>query len=936
MEIGASPNTLPRNLSDKESARRTAVRTASGSIQLEGRRTDINHIFDGTERRPEFVNDPTPTIIALRRFHPVRLQRYISNELNITDTPFADQLSYSKLLKNPMFWGRSLTFFFSVILCALSMAYTVAQQSTVTLKLITKCDPKEPQQIWSHSLESADFVDGQPVLSDESQYGLHDEGCWTTKSYSINTDELWNQNNWNHHWNDPLNVDYQFVLFVVMSLFTLSVAVFTAWSMISDIIALKNGVLHTKCSKYRSSEEIRSPNQRGARSESTHQPQSRFTLIYTKIYSLYWQCLGYDSTGWIISSILSEILELSVQSQAMLMYNGLNLFDSSQVILAEKSQFIRWFAFILCLNASASGISWCSYAVIPGKCHGLKFLLVVFIVDQCCDLFYTLFPFIVVVQDSYNSNDGEHILEPLGQLHDDSHSAMGFIASFLPLFLLSTHLAIYSFYAQYELHEQYHAKWMMLEHLKPALDRLAGRQSLKHLFSAKIATPYKNWIDTKTISGRLKQIFLVMISALYFSFGIGVLVLTMRYIDDSESHCASFSESVLLSNGSFIEMDDTKLDALRLNPELFLWDHCLYKVYPFTADEQYRCQCRVFVIDWDDLESSAEDRAQFNLTQTRILEGILTHYTMLEKLMTTSADGTSSESFTFSPDMFRSVYMIAFQWAFVNINGSIPSEITKWTKIEHLAFADIESLSLPEEVGQLSELQSLSFQECGLTALPNSICNLTKLEALTVYRENWIISLPFCLDKLQNVQIIALDAMFFLENFPLSLFNLPNLKMLSLYRSAITYDSLLEYNLPPNINANDTDLVDEWMGNNFVFDNNATEYWLSSSPICDEDLTTFTQIIADFASAACVYPLDLDDDNEYVNYVCPPWQYVTALFQFVYLGVTVFYTLSWGDGKCDALCNQATLLFDGGTAFCDSSLSLSLSMLNTFVCHWDR
>ena len=686
-----------------------------------------------------------------------------------------------------MFFGRFLTLSISLIILMLSIAYCIAQQSTVELVLLTECEPKEPEEIWSHSYRSAEFVDGEPVLSAESQFGETDAECMTTKSITINTDHLWYHNNYSHQWKRPFSIDYQSILFLLTSLYTLSVAMYTAWSMISDVIAVRNGTLHTKCSKYKPFEEIEVRTPRNITDPELDQvPRQRsmsdsVISLYAKIEGLYWNYMGYDTTGWVITSILSEIAELVVQSQAMLLHDGYHPLRPDELYLAQKPRFIRWFAIILFINSSASGLSWLCYAIFPGKCHGLLFLLFIFVIDQICDLFYTLFPLIVVVNDEYNSNTDD-ILILLGQLNDDSDdSVLSFIASFLPLVLLTTHLAVYSYYAQYELHEQYHAKWMLVEHLKPALDKFKDRQTIKSMFNiGQIATPYKSWIDKDSTRGHLKQCFLVLIAFMYFCFGgITVALSTMRFLEGAESFCDSVKESNWISNGVFngnfngtdITITDAQREILASNPELFLWDQCLFKVYPITGlitdDERYRCQCRVFAIDWDeDLESTASERAEyFNLTQNRILEGMLTSWTSLEKFRTTNLDEGDAESFHFTVNMFESIYMKAFEWEYVQIE-SMSSDISKWKELEHLAFRHIDDLSfLPPEMGQLSNLKSLSFEDFRASSFPISICNLTKLEMLQMFLEHeGVLEVPRCIGQLQNLRVLLLDAMLSLQS----------------------------------------------------------------------------------------------------------------------------------------------------------------------------
>ena len=54
--------------------------------------------------------------------------------------------------------------------------------------------------------------------------------------------------------------------------------------------------------------------------------------------------------------------------------------------------------------------------------------------DQCADVFYSVFPFIVIIYDSYNDDENRGYEILLGQLN--INSSLTFFASFIPLILL--------------------------------------------------------------------------------------------------------------------------------------------------------------------------------------------------------------------------------------------------------------------------------------------------------------------------------------------------------------------------------------------------------------------------------------------------------------------------------------------------------------------
>ena len=122
--------------------------------------------------------------------------------------------------------------------------------------------------------------------------------------------------------------------------------------MVVDIIAFKKNILHKKSWKYRkyqTKKEI-DPNRKTSLKK---QAVNIWKLIYdSSLYSIYRKYFGVDTKGWIVVKTIRELIEIILQSQALLLYNGYNIFDSNNeddIYLANKPQFIILFS---CLLAS--------------------------------------------------------------------------------------------------------------------------------------------------------------------------------------------------------------------------------------------------------------------------------------------------------------------------------------------------------------------------------------------------------------------------------------------------------------------------------------------------------------------------------------------------------------------------------------------------------
>eukprot|EP01083_Nonionella_stella_P172726 593693_1 len=268
--------------------------------------------------------------------------------------------------------------------------------------------------------------------------------------------------------------------------------------------------------------------------------------------------------------------------------------------------------------------------------------------------------------------------------------------------------------------------------------------------------------------------------------------------------------------------------------------------------------------DWSELQSSADQRkSMFNLTQNKILSGMLEHYAMLEKFFTKDVEAGFHElRFIFTQSMFKSIHMKAFEWNSAGI-GSFESGISSWKELEYLKFEQTAGglAVLPSDFGGLSEMKYLAFISSGISSFPLSVCDLHQLQVLQLEWETHVREVPHCVDQLTDLKVVIIDGLIVLDAVPLSIFHLPNLVVLSLFRAQITYDSLLEYNAPSEyIDSNDTTSIEEWMNDNFAY-NSETDYYLSLAPICKHNITTLPVILADFITTenvVCDYLCDAE------------------------------------------------------------------------------
>lgn len=460
-------------------------------------------------------------------------------------------------------------------------------------------------------------------------------------------------------------------------------------------------------------------------------------------------------TCWIAGVLGSEIIEIILQSQALILYGG----DSA---LALRPEMVSLFASILALNCVLSALLWLFFLFAPRRCGNLLVFkiwivcrFVVFLKevsfehvtsshdvvasslhsDQVTDLLYTLFPLYVIVADDFNSADNVSVV--LGQLN--SGSALPFLSTAVPLFFLCTKSLLLAVESQRELRSKAYAQWLAIHNLTSCandadtinlakahdvdLDIAALRHFNGELFDqngqfrvALNSTNHQNGqnVDSaQRLSVGLKAA-LSSICALFIVFAAVMLPTVHRHFDETETHCGSVAESMYFENGTFGDLTASQRTTLGVNPELFLWDHCRFKVYPFTSDDVEQCQCRVFVLDFEDLNSTEFQRDEsLNLTAQRMVDGLLNHWFMIEKLRIsgTNVDGPFVTIHPLVGRPLEHLKALEFQVNHLLLSQDDPRSCSKIT-----FFKDFVATSRNASIWKFESLEFLSFQNT-ITAL---------------------------------------------------------------------------------------------------------------------------------------------------------------------------------------------------------------------------
>eukprot|EP01083_Nonionella_stella_P043974 118610_1 len=813
---------------------------------------------------------------------------------------------WHKFVTKPLVCSRVFALILTIILLIVSVTYCIAQPIHVELDLLTECpDVKTREQIWAHYEQRSLQSNAPGKLTKETQHGATGDNCWTTKPFELNLDALFYSNQYKHQWKENAT-DAKMILFGLMSMYCVLIMVYNTVSIIYDVMDVHKDTLHTRSQLYEA--------------QQTTAVKIHKEPCFGQMRKWYDEYLAMDTTGWVIVMLIHECMEILLQSSALLMYNGYYILDprsEKDVYLANKPEYIVAFASILAFNCFGSGLCWLLYSLAHRTCHGLVFKFSIFFVDQFSDLLYTVFPFIIVFTDSYNHNT-ENAFILLGQLNVDS--GLAFIAAFIPLLFLCNKCLLITINSVHSLRDEYYNAWKFIQDIvrqpnHQLIVYAAQTRGLKidSIIQKEIYDGNGNiMLDIKQVVGYqikniIRQVSLVIIALAYIGWGIVVLVFSIYYLYQSEQYCARIQEDRFFDgNGRLkanITLGNQELRLLDTNPELFVWQHCLYPVYPFASD-QYKCQCRVFVIDWSaDFASNVEDRHGYlNITQHMILHGILTNWIMLEKFKTV---GTETEWFAIgdniiTSEMFKARKLKAFEWRNAQIND-FEEGIGGWSELEYFRLDQTSTIRrLPSDFEYLKKMRYFRAEYSGLLEFPEQLCALKDLFGIHI---EWaaIPSIPHCISNLSNLEIIIFNGLVDLTNVPIALFSLPHLRELSLWKAAITYENLLAFN---NI-SNDFSERFNW--------NASAEYYISLNGICDQTIRyALPSKLQEFMNEtnACHYPCSPDPQTAFMSAFCPP---------------NVF-----GDGRCDFGCNWYLCEYDGGdcvqlcfaTAFSDCTWDL--------------
>eukprot|EP01083_Nonionella_stella_P084950 235247_1 len=244
-----------------------------------------------------------------------------------SDADNATKLQCVLLLKNELFYARIIVLLVTIFLLLVSILYAIGQVTSLQISNYW-CDSYTLEEVHQHSRD---------VGANRGWFN----SCWRTKINQVDPVALWTDKVYTQKPDQSLASTIKCLGFMVLALLFLCCIVYYSWMLIKDVKRfIKNEFIKPK------------PVQKNTNTIDT----IRLTILDSN------RCLRKmknahvcprDSGKWCLLKVLQEFMEIGLQSQALLLYNGSNssvFISKHDVLLAHEAKFIKLFAACLFVN----------------------------------------------------------------------------------------------------------------------------------------------------------------------------------------------------------------------------------------------------------------------------------------------------------------------------------------------------------------------------------------------------------------------------------------------------------------------------------------------------------------------------------------------------------------------------------------------------------
>eukprot|EP01084_Bolivina_argentea_P226265 382210_1 len=208
------------------------------------------------------------------------------------------------------FYIRICMLILSILLILLSLSYVFGSISSTELQVVTQCPGYNLTDIWQHSYDVTNSPEGEPENGDK---------CWQTSSLKDDVSEIFTYNIYQFKYKDSNNAFaiFQCIIFSLFTCFCLFTLMFGVYTLTMDIQIIKSGL-------YKNREQTTQYTK-----PSNDSCISKVLATFKSIKAQYDKHFGIDTNGYISRMIAVEVWEILLQTSALLLYNGFNIFDQN-------------------------------------------------------------------------------------------------------------------------------------------------------------------------------------------------------------------------------------------------------------------------------------------------------------------------------------------------------------------------------------------------------------------------------------------------------------------------------------------------------------------------------------------------------------------------------------------------------------------------------
>eukprot|EP01084_Bolivina_argentea_P224686 379876_1 len=786
------------------------------------------------------------------RLEPAKLVSHKHNSDSISMSPMSDNTSVEVT-----FWNRyNILRIFIILITALFMCISIiyAFSWIIEPELNTWfCEPKSLEQIKKHSIQL------------QLNGGTTDD-CWTTSTNKLDLEKLFYAKSYSGYRATWIAYNFEcvmsFVYFILASLAAVIMFGYFPKQLQQDWMFDARHWYQTSLMKKKSRTFT-----------VTNYKKLNYLIIH--IRHRYKKITASDSKTWILITLLTDNCKLILQTLVFFRYGGAqNTTLYNEINTAETPKYVILFAVYLSLHYIIMAITWICYVFKQDICIGKRFKYSVWTINLIFDVLYFTFPLLLTNWLTTMRIDSAII-------------PVYFICwKICNMWLFVTTLARNKVINQV-LPKHYNLSLQMVNLIATEKDNIKDdSDTMSH--NKWLNGELPNLSNTKLFWTEFcKRFVIILLTLIWISLGVWILSFTITH----------FNESIIECN----DYDSFKSDY----PELFLWKHCNYKVYPFFTENGLRCNCRGFMLDSANINEYNSLKNQ--TINGEMIESLLSHWHMLETFKITGNANLIKLNLTH--DTLQATNMRAVQIDSVTIVYIDAAFGDGWKNLQFLSLN--ASLNIPQQTTlpkTFSKLTKITYLELSYSNINNIdvICTMKNLKTL-ILRLSPIHSLPHCLYDFPELFYLDLSGAA-LKYIDSQIFTMKSLQTILLFLSRNTIPETFAVGNDSDFNY-DSSKTHLFYGSGICLYYSGT--WKINNSFYWYEMDTYYPYLYRFINdtGACNDHFSYAH-NSLMSGICFPEQY--------------------SNGICDLSCNNYYFRYDGGD--CNQLCQCNSTLLSNNIC----